>query len=279
AVGETVTLQVVHSDGTAEGGAGHEPWNVIADEFGEVHSTWYVATDDSMGSRFTLTATGCLSGSAQATFTDAGGNPSANLDQCANDPSPSSHLDGCSSSANDWVNGNLGQSKSVYLEGDSIPYRLRFDNLSTAASHTVTIEWDTTKSGTHAIDYITTFNRTVGTANPCLGVSGCNPSNFNVRTAIPPDTQVTGAGAIPSARWISIYGGAITNLSTYSYANGTGFSGDKSARITVTFTASVANPVLVWGGHIATRVDWPGASAINIPGSPYHTRLIGLDGN
>src|SRR6476660_435642 len=65
-------------------------------------------------------------------------NPAANLDQCANDPLPSSHLDGCNSLATQWVNGNLGARKSVYFEGDSIPYRMRFDNLA-PGSHTVTI--------------------------------------------------------------------------------------------------------------------------------------------
>src|SRR4051812_39256604 len=69
-------------------------------------------------------------------------NPSANIDQCANDQSPSPNTDGCNSSATEWVNGNLGASKSVYLEGDSIPYRITFDNLSTSGTHNVTIEWD-----------------------------------------------------------------------------------------------------------------------------------------
>jgi hypothetical protein len=60
---------------------------------------------------------------------------------------------------------------------------------------------------------------------------------------------------------------------------GAGFVGDKSARITITFTPSVSNPVLAWGGHIATRTDWgQDNSAISISGSPYHMRLIDLDG-
>src|SRR5512133_1229922 len=79
-------------------------------------------------------------------------NASASLDQCGNDPAPSLHTDGCNTSATQWENGNLGASKSVYIEGDSIPYRMLFDNLDTAAPHTVTIEWDTTKSSKHAID-------------------------------------------------------------------------------------------------------------------------------
>jgi uncharacterized repeat protein (TIGR01451 family) len=203
-------------------------------------------------------------------------NPSASLAQCANDPAPSSNLDGCNSNANQWVNGNVGSSKANYKEGDSLPYRLVFDNLS-LNSHTVTIEWDTTKGGTHALDYITTFNRTVANADPCLGISGCTSSTT---FPIPADPQVTGAGVTPADGNFTLYGGTITAVSAYSYANGTGFSGDKSARLTITFTASKVNPVLAWGGHIATRLDWgAGGSAVAISGSPYHTRLVSLDGS
>jgi hypothetical protein len=209
---------------------------------------------------------------ASTSFTDA--NPSADLDQCANDPAPSPSTDGCSASASDWVNGNLGASKALYFEGDSIPYRMRFDNLA-AGSHTVTIEWDTTKGGKHALDYLTTFNRTVATANPLLGVGALTSTTF----PIPNDPQVTGAGVTPASGNFTMYGATITAASAYSYLDGTGFSGDKSARITLTFTAAAANPVLAWGGHISSRADW-GAnnSAVAIPGSPYHTRLIALDG-
>ena len=222
-------------------------------------------------------------------------NPSANLDQCANDPLPSSHLDGCNSSATQWVNGNLGSSKSVYFEGDSIPYRMTFGSLSTSAPHAVTIEWDTTKSSKHAIDYIDSYNQSVANANPCLGVSGCSGAPTSTR-AIPADPQVTGAGVTPIAGSFSLWGGTITSITrpssvgnvactaanssgSYCYSTGTGFSGDKSAAVTINFTASVANPVLAWGGHIATRSDWGlSNSAVSISGSPYHTRLIDLDG-
>jgi uncharacterized repeat protein (TIGR01451 family) len=207
-----------------------------------------------------------------------GANPSANLDQCANGQAPSPSNNGCNGTPDtDWVNGNLGASKAVYFEGDSIPYRLTFDNLS-LSSHTVTIEWDTTKSGTHALDYITSYNQSVLDANPCLGVSGCNPFSFD-EFPIPADPQVTGAGVTLIAGNLTMFGGDITGVSAYSYPDGTGFAGDKSARITITFTATTANPVLAWGGHIASRQDWGlTASAVSIPGSPYHTRLIGLDG-
>ena len=92
-----------------------------------------------------LTAALTISSSTRA----QAANPSADLDQCANDPVPSPASDGCDSNANQWVNGNLGASKSFYFEGDSIPYRMLFDNLS-LSSHTVIIEWDTTQQGKHA---------------------------------------------------------------------------------------------------------------------------------
>jgi hypothetical protein len=287
--GQTVTLTGSNWDAV-----GSEVHIVVNDSIG---NTWQhtadvaPASDGTIQDVFQLSTSFIASYSVQATqqaadgttlqatssFTDA--NPSANLDQCANDPLPSASSDGCDTNANQWVNGNLGASKSVYFEGESIPYRLTFDNLSTSGSHNVVIEWDTTKSSTHALDYLTSVNQSVLDVNPCLGVSGCNPGAFTTKP-IPADPQVTGAGVTPIAGNFRLYGGTITAASAYSYANGTAFSGDKSARITITFTASQANPVLAWGGHTSSRADW-GAnnSAVAISGSPYHTRLIGLDGS
>jgi DNA/RNA endonuclease YhcR with UshA esterase domain len=277
-----VKLQVVHvqPDGTGEFteiAPFHDPWFADVNASGGFETTWNVP-EDAAGKYMLLKASQESSGlHAEYSFLDAG-NPSADLDQCANDPLPSPSTNGCSTTAAEWVNGNLGASKSSYFEGDSIPYRLKFDNLS-LTSHTVVIEWDTTKSSKHAIDYLTTFNRTVATANPCLGVSGCNAGTFST-FGIPADPQVTGAGVTPVAGVFQVYGGTITAVSAFSYSNGTGFAGDKSASIAITFTATTANPVLAWGGHIATRQDW-GAnnSAVAISGSPYHTRLLGLDGS
>ncbi|WP_353509976.1 hypothetical protein, partial [Intrasporangium sp.] len=211
---------------------------------------------------------------ANTSFTDA--NPAANIDQCANDPAPSPNTDGCSTSATDWVNGNVVASKALYFEGDSLPYRVKLTDLS-LASHTLTIQWDTTKGGKHALDYLTTFNRTVADANPCVGVSGCLPGTFST-FPIPADTQVTGAGVTPVPGVFTMYGGTITAVSAYSYPGGNGFAGDKTAQITITFDASVTNPVLAWAGHISTRADWGlSNSAVTINGSPYHTSLVDLD--
>ena len=168
-----------------------------------------------------------------------GANPSANLDQCANfaanPPGPTS----CTNAdPTDWVNGNLGASKAKYLEGNSIPYRLRMANLS-LGSHKVTIEWDTTQGGKHALDYLTTFNRTVAAADPCAGVSGCgSPSTFE----IPADPNVTGAGVTPVPGKFTLYNGTINAVSAYTLS--APYSGNSSTRITITFTASTPSPVL-----------------------------------
>ena len=71
------------------------------------------------------------------------------------------------------MNGNLNQNNSLYLEGDSVPYRIVGNDIPIGPTHTVVIEWDTLQQDKHAIDFITTFNRTVADANPCLGVPNC----------------------------------------------------------------------------------------------------------
>jgi hypothetical protein len=214
-------------------------------------------------------------------------NPSADLDQCANGSVASPDSSPCQSS-NEWVNGNLGASKAHYNEGDSVAYRMRFGNLPNG-SHSVTIAWDTTKSSKHALDYLTTFNRTVGAAaDPMVGVTGYSAADRDLVSgfsafAIPADPQVTGAGVTPIPGEFRLWGGTITSVGAtpfYSYPGGTGFTGDKSASITITFDVTKPNPVLAWGGHIATRVNWgSGNSAVAISGSPFHMRLLNLDGS
>lgn len=185
---------------------------------------------------------------------------SANLDQWAN-------------LNNAWENGNLNASKATLKEGDSVPYRMKLDGLTTGASNTLTIEWDTTKAGTHAIDYLTSYDATFS-PDPCSGVAGCSgpPNTFS----IPQDPNVP---FTQDAGVFSLYGGTITSVSAYSISSGS-YASDSSTRITITFTSLQANPVLSWGGHIASQIDWGyGNSAVNIAGSPYHTRLIELNGS
>jgi hypothetical protein len=252
-------------------------WIVIADENGALGTGWVINFE---GTRFTVGALGPDSKTdAETEFIVLAG--SADLDQCRNGT-----LDAparCTGS--NWVNGNLNASQAHYVEGESVPYRMRFVGLPIGA-HTVTIEWDTTESAKHALDYLTTFNRTEVDAEPCSGVTGCDPAAYSA-WAIPVDDMVIkGAdglqgtaddiGQIPGE--FRLYGGTITGLSAYTMTGD--FTGGSQTRITVSFTASVSNPVLAWGGHISTRGDWgTNNSAIAIGGAPYHIRLYDLDGS
>lgn len=252
-------------------------WNVIADENGNF--VFQIPFDSlySESGQFTVRAAGKTSGFAAETDFAAMLPNAANLDQCANGPfnAPTS----CTGS--NWQNGNVSQSQGHYYEGESIPYRLKFDSLSTGAGnpHTVTIEWDTTQGGKHAIDYITSYNRTevIGN-NPCSGVvPACGVATT---FPIPIDPNVTNAGVTQlGGQVFTMWGGTITGVSAYTLSGS--YLGNSSTRITLTFIANQSNPVLAWGGHIADKHDWAnfGGSASDISGSPYHTRLIEIDGS
>lgn len=191
----------------------------------------------------------------------------ATLRQYANDPPVS------------WDAGNLGASKSTYYEGDTIPYRLDLAGI-TEGTHSVTVEWDTTKAGYHAIDYITTYNITES-PDPCLGLSATICAQPISTYPIPDDPQVIAASVTTIPGVFTLYGGTITGTSAYTYSPA-GYTGDTSARITIEFTipSGVTDAVLLWGGHIATRADWGmSSSAVMITGSPYHTRFLDLDGS
>ena len=285
---EVITLQVIHIDDTAEGGAGHAPWSVSADAFGNFESSWFVDPDDSGGSMFKLVATGSSSGLvAETTFTDG----SANLDSCANGPASSPAF--CA--GDNWDNGNLNASKSHYGEGDSVPFRTILENLTAGNTYKLTIEYDTTQGGKHAFDYLTSFDRTEPTPgnNPCTRkvggsiVSVCDPLT-GITTPIPTDQNVSnGQNGAPGG------GDDIVQIpGVFTLFNGTAFSvlnpgseytlsgsyaGNSSTSITVQFTASSTIAVIAWGGHIATRLNWGLAnSAIAIDGSPYHMRLTNI---
>jgi hypothetical protein len=96
----------------------------------------------------------------------------ANLDQCAN-------LGSTCDTANpaQWQNGNLGSSQSAYQEGDAVPYRTTFTDLTVGATYALNIGWETTKGGKNALDYLTTYNYSEATADPCAGFSCASPTS------------------------------------------------------------------------------------------------------
>jgi len=256
-------------------------WIIFADENGSFSSNWqnsYIKTDNN---QFTVKAE-TKSISTQTFFTIAA-NPAADLDQCANGGVGAVPVQ-CAGTG--WQNGNLNSNQAHYLEGQSVPYRMKFSDLNTGINHSVTIEFDSTQSSKHAIDYLTSFDRTETNANPCSGVANCNLAGPFTTMPIPVDANVTNGadginGSSDDISQISgnftLFNGTITSVSAYTL--GGSFAGNSQTSITINFTASTPNPVLAWGGHISTRADWGvNNSAIAIPGSPYHMRLLDLDG-
>ena len=201
------------------------------------------------------------------------GAPATNLDQCANGP-----LSGpvpCTGSA--WQNGNLNANEAHYREGESIPFRVVLSGVS-AGTHTLDIEYDNTlNNGLHAYDYLTSFDRTEATANPCSGVSPCVagaggaiPSDSNLAAAVPPVPQVPGS--------IAIYNGAITSVVYLSRPPGPEGSA-LSTSMRITLTTSSPTVVLAWGAHVSTELEWgPGDTIGNATGSSYHMRILAFDG-
>jgi len=161
-------------------------WIVFADSLGTVRSNWQMAD---LAGIYKIAAVGGNSGRLTDTYFTGPLSPeaaSANLDQCANGSLGSEVV--CTGAA--WENGNLNEAKAHYFEGESVAYRLRLTDVSTTGTHRVSIEWDTTEQGKHAIDYLTSFDRSEADANPCSDVVGCNPLVFNTY-AIPEDLWAT----------------------------------------------------------------------------------------
>lgn len=252
-------------------------WTVFADQNGAINSGWLVTGPNST---YSLTAVGERSfRQSSTTFAapDLVDAEAANLDQCANGPADKPPIM-CNGAA--WQNGDLNANQAHYLEGESVPYRMRFSGLTVGKTdNTVTIEWDTTENSgaKHALDYLTDFDRNEPGADPCSGVTGCTLSSATT-FAISLDPNVVAAGVTQiGGQVFTMYGGQITVASAYTIDGS--YSGASKTRITLTFRSDVSNPVLAWGGHISTRHDWgPDKSAIAIPGAPYHMRLYDLNG-
>jgi hypothetical protein len=215
--------------------------------------------------------------------------PSVSLEQCSNLTTT------CDTThAANWQTGNLGIGNSDYAEGDSIPYRSIASNLTVGQTYKLELEWDTSQSGKHAIDYLTSYNRTESSANPCSGMT-CSGGTSTL--PIPIDPHVAGAGVSQvSDQSFTAFGATFpaigatvnntggnlcgsptcsipANPTAYSL-NGT-FAGTSETGLSIYFTATHSTAVIAWGGHIARRLDWgAGHSAADVSGSPYHMRVI-----
>jgi uncharacterized repeat protein (TIGR01451 family) len=200
-----------------------------------------------------------------------------------------------------WQNGNLNHNQAILLEGDSVPYQDQFNGLSVGPrnNYVFTIQWQTTNMGKHALDYLTSYDYTwnggSGTGSSVDGhaldgtglpsstpfttfqipidpnINSGPPSNFMINGRTP-----VGSPTNPPDQFFTMYGATLTGVFGYTTYP---LTGTTTQTLSISFTTAptasvpnpVSNPVLLWGGHIASQLDWgPGSGAGSISGSPYH---------
>ena len=216
--------------------------------------------------------------------------PGANLDQARNGTPlvPISPIN--------WVNGNAGASNSHYIEGHAIPYRVVMSNLPLDGTVvTIELEYDATQGGKHAIEFIvqyqhlephlTEFGHSAEVVNPRLGFEAVTPAVANTWPIPAPPTlgsEIPGEpaatfNALPAAqRVMSLFGGTFSGATPIQYVTVESLAlAQAKISFSVTFVPTSATAILAWAGHIATHATWgEGRTAVDINGSPYHTRLI-----
>ena len=261
--GETVKL-IFHETNAADLDV---IYAALADASGNISNKQFAPDNHDYGVIFTLTATGMTSGlTAQTSFSDG-----ADLDGCGNGSAGGITCI--------WQNGDLGSSKALYKEAESVPYRIVMSGL-TAGSHTVVFGYDITDGGKHAYDYVTSFDRTVTNADPCDAGTLCTLASVN-HFAIPvdPSLAINGIAHPPIAGNFSMWGGTITGA---AYSISTAYTTNAEQTIAITFTVPAsppANVVLAWGDHLASRLDWGNTNTlVTINGASYHTHFESLDG-
>jgi len=204
------------------------------------------------------------------------------------------NLDQWASTEAAWQNGNLNANNSAYPEGGIVPFRLALEGLA-PGTHTIHINYDFSASGHKAYDFLATWNVTNAAGAICSpsggAISSMCPSLPTAQSrAFPTDAyvadglRVTGAEVYSAApRRLTIWGGTLLSISGPTH--GGAVSGNSSADVLVTFTATGNAVLLAWGGHLAQSAYWdtalggPRDGASLVSGSPWHMRTLQLDGS
>lgn len=207
----------------------------------------------------------------------------------------------------DFITGNVNETKSHFAECMSIPYHLEMLSLNVGETYCVILGYDTKRSSTHAIDFLTSWdvdiaggheeifghqhdpsitpemiNPLLNTTLDGLGITetrytlptpnfpGAAASGFTIDPVVYYDTAVVAKGF----NEISVWNGSIVGTPCIVAEENLG-GASAEAGVEVCFQldpgATQNSLVLAWGGHISTQVVWgEGNSATSIAGSPYH---------
>jgi Bacterial Ig-like domain (group 3) len=232
--GETVNMIVVELDPTQQS---FEPWDVVADDNGNIETSWYIFSEEFIGATMQVTATGQTSGlTASAIFTDARnwvltfagtgtGTVTITPDSGFVNAPPSCGGTG-TNAASQTVFSTCLPNITTTVNGAVITFTASADPGSTFGG------WSA----------VTNFSPTTcsGTTNPCTGVAGGGALmtvTFNGPTPTPTATATATAAATatatPTATFTPTPTPAATNL-TVAAASGT-YGG--SVNLTATLTS------------------------------------------
>ena len=197
-----------------------------------------------------------------------------------------------------WTTGNVNAQKAHYTTGMTIPYRLGFTGLVPGVTYRVVLGYDTKHGGKHAIDFLTSYDRSTFHSGfghgdgemikPWMVYWTDATKPAEVRYELPEPASHTTATATnqPLTEFINvrdiepdggaemtIYNGTIVGM---AYIGG-GIAGAQATdQLQVDFQVNAGQDkiLLAWGGHIASADQWGvGMSAEDINGSPYHMRI------
>jgi hypothetical protein len=248
---------------------------------------------------------------AKTTFMDAA---KVTLDQTYNDQDPT---DGTPDGTYNWGGGGINHENSILTEGNFPPpyppyipghvnYRMIIESLP-AGTYTIIIEYEFTKGGIPAFDFLTTSYDISETelkidlpGSPADqaqfsaiiddGVSDTEPFSddpFAVGSTlggslvsdrqVAHDTAFSGESPIRALR---IYGDAtIEGIDQNDHTGPLTGDSKSSVNVTITKNSDESEPILLtWGGHIAIGQPYPagygiGYGAVSISGGPFHMYL------
>ncbi|MEW5795591.1 MAG: T9SS type A sorting domain-containing protein [Candidatus Zixiibacteriota bacterium] len=307
---ETVRLRVTFPDGSPLPSGITSAWSVIASGTGTLDTgtgvgferpgvgelkgfitNWTMAGVLAPGTQLKLTAVGDLSGYAATTsFLLA----NTKFHQLQN---------GTPSNSPEWANGDINGSNSCYAEANAVPYRFFILGLNAGTTHTFRIDFEATKGGIHALDYMAQYN--LSEAGPIVTVGGeCSstsqPAPADCATPIavaplrdprlassysgpvPPELSAIINPSFPIDGPGSLYAYNVSNVSISTYSIG-GTASNRELSVTITFDVIANGSVgFFWGGHLAHGVPagWGlGMGAGSISGAPYHTAAGEVDGS
>jgi hypothetical protein len=297
-----------------QSGLNGAPADPLADTNGAF--TYVFDLPDTFISDYDVTATGPISGTATATFTDA---VTSTLEQCDNGAGPLK-------AACKWITGAIN-APSAYREGDAVAFRTFLDGLVPGSTNTITIDYNFTKKtngGKIVLGYDFLTSPDSARRPPQSGVDSL-PGGVDLTTAecnaltqraggIPSDTYAfpalsgqnsglsgkTVAGRETSGRQVYIYGADATAISASSITKVNDPVADSNSDSRVTFTFHVPNSgegcttdnhgntacavEIMWGGHLAKgTTDTSGwgtnTGSSDFPGSSLSMTLQAVNGD